>query len=426
MDINKENIEKNIKKVLYIVFKRVFAVTDQKSFELSVKMESKDNITLLAKLSEEILWIVKITINECTSIEINVNCKREQSPFFVRCLIDAFLKIYKNACLVNKLTSRTEEYANEIYQNGCKIFSAKIKKSFRIDIDIIQKISSMYYEGEECQGWFFFSFSSDIKMTFKLCDNNKILLSMDNSRKIRKMLEMTKESMPKKPTVLVFFYSSSNGWELHGMADIDTSQANGIWFHFFSYMNWDMGYHNRIIINKDGLLKFPIQQDYMQFMDKIKEIMKTYNIEQCNKLWDIVEAGKMQKHGTILVIWGNDNKHIEKEMIRLVTVSSGNRLEKPEILDEKSILQITAIDGAVIMDIERRVYGYGFILDGSAKISGDNSRGSRYNSARRYIASRILKDGETKALAVIISEDRMINFYSTDDYLREEQKNEGH
>ena len=426
MDINKENnIKESIKKVLYIVLKKVFVVTDQRSFELCVEMEGEDNITLMTKLSDEILWKAKIILKECVSIEINVNPQRDQSPFFVQCLIESFIKIYVNTRLLNGITSKTEEYANEIYQYGCKIFSEKIKKNFRIDLDIIQNISSMYYEREECQGWFFFSFSSDIKMAFKLCDN-KILSSMDNSRKIRKMLEMTKEAAPAKPTALVFFYSSSIGWELHGMADIDISQANGIWFHFFSYMNWEMGYHKRIIINKDGLLQFPIQQYNIQFMNKIKEMMKPYNIQQYDKLWDIIEAGRKQEHGTILVIFGNDENQIIGETKRLVTESSGNRLEKPKILSKKRILQITAIDGAVIMDIQRRIYGYGFILDGSAKISGDNSRGSRYNNTRKYIASQTQKDYKTKALAIIISEDRMINFYSTDDYLREEKENGEH
>ena len=130
MDINKENnIKESIKKVLYIVLKKVFVVTDQRSFELCVEMEGEDNITLMTKLSDEILWKAKIILKECVSIEINVNPQRDQSPFFVQCLIESFIKIYVNTRLLNGITSKTEEYANEIYQYGCKIFSEKIKKN---------------------------------------------------------------------------------------------------------------------------------------------------------------------------------------------------------------------------------------------------------------------------------------------------------
>lgn len=93
-------------------------------------------------------------------------------------------------------------------------------------------------------------------------------------------------------------------------------------------------------------------------------------------------------------------------------------MEKKVVLDEKLIQQISSIDGAVLMDTNQNVYAYGVVLDGNAGIKGEPSRGARYNCSYKYIASLSSREIAVKALAVIISEDGMVNFYDTEDYRR--------
>lgn len=99
-------------------------------------------------------------------------------------------------------------------------------------------------------------------------------------------------------------------------------------------------------------------------------------------------------------------------------ISSGTMLE-PMILEEEYVSRMSTIDGALIIDHEGRGYGYGMILtsQGNSKVKRDSGRGARYNSAKLYIADQL--ENEKKAVAVIVSEDGMVDFYSTDDAAKE-------
>ncbi len=80
---------------------------------------------------------------------------------------------------------------------------------------------------------------------------------------------------------------------------------------------------------------------------------------------------------------------------------------KPQRLSRASVGQVTGIDGAVLVDPVGRCHAIGVILDGMATAQGDRSRGSRFNSAMRYLAT-INRDGG-RAVVLIVSEDGMIN-----------------
>lgn len=75
---------------------------------------------------------------------------------------------------------------------------------------------------------------------------------------------------------------------------------------------------------------------------------------------------------------------------------------------------ITSIDGSVFFDENGSCYGIGYILDGAAIVEGRTDRGARYNSAYTYIANLKQKVGSS-GIAVVISEDKTINIFSTDD-----------
>ena len=60
---------------------------------------------------------------------------------------------------------------------------------------------------------------------------------------------------------------------------------------------------------------------------------------------------------------------------------------EPTRLDDSLVRQVTGIDGAVLVDPSGRCHAIGVILDGTATGAGDRSRGARYNSAVKYLAS---------------------------------------
>lgn len=117
-------------------------------------------------------------------------------------------------------------------------------------------------------------------------------------------------------------------------------------------------------------------------------------------LYEIMKATAALRHGALLIV---SNK-AEQEAKRL----GGQAVRvKPFLLEVESVPRLTAIDGAVLLDTSGRCHAVGVILDGHAVKAGDPSRGSRFNSALRYILTA--RKRRDKCIGVVVSEDGLIN-----------------
>jgi hypothetical protein len=115
-------------------------------------------------------------------------------------------------------------------------------------------------------------------------------------------------------------------------------------------------------------------------------------------LWALATAAADAEHGTMLVI----SERAAEEAARLG--SQALTIEATR-LDDSLVRQVTGIDGAVLVDPSGCCHAIGVILDGTATGQGDRSRGARYNSAVKYLASA----GDTPTVILLVSEDGMIN-----------------
>ena len=115
-------------------------------------------------------------------------------------------------------------------------------------------------------------------------------------------------------------------------------------------------------------------------------------------LWALATAAAEAEHGTMLVV----SKSAATEAARL---GSQALTIEPTRLDDSLVRQVTSIDGAVLVDPSGYCHAIGVILDGAAAGEGDRSRGARYNSAVKYLASA----GDTPTVILLVSEDGMIN-----------------
>ena len=118
-----------------------------------------------------------------------------------------------------------------------------------------------------------------------------------------------------------------------------------------------------------------------------------------DNMWEIVNAATGQKHGALLIISGNAKGEAE----RLNNQSTKIKAVK---LDRSLVGNVTSIDGATLLDIDGTCYAIGVILDGEVASDETSGRGARYNSAVRYV-----KRSKGKCIAVIISEDGMVDLY---------------
>ncbi|MDD9982553.1 MAG: diadenylate cyclase, partial [Gammaproteobacteria bacterium] len=76
----------------------------------------------------------------------------------------------------------------------------------------------------------------------------------------------------------------------------------------------------------------------------------------------------------------------------------------PTRLTPELFQQVSSIDGAILVDPRGDCHAVGVILDGAARSECKPARGSRYNSAIRYVLSC-----DTPRLAVVVSDDRTVD-----------------
>src|SRR5262249_47007561 len=116
------------------------------------------------------------------------------------------------------------------------------------------------------------------------------------------------------------------------------------------------------------------------------------------RLTTLARCAAGQKHGCMLVI----SSAAAEEAKRL---DSQCTCVDPFPLDEAVLGLLTSIDGSVLIDTAGNCHAIGVILDGMASPRCSPERGSRYNSAVRYVF------GRSDAMAVVKSEDGMVSVF---------------
>lgn len=265
--------------------------------------------------------------------------------------------------------------------------------------DIFIYLSSLYYEGSSVNAKIirdlpFFN----IKIIVEL--ETPLTLNFDNAHTIRKLMEVSKNGC-----VLVL-----RGWEIVAITKEEYLQEFPLLsFEFMGHMHWKLCKSNKIIFRyKDGkYYTYDNRKSKTYFRRIIKE---SFDLEDLNidNLIKIINFATEQKHGTSIII--TDEAEIETK--RLCDLKRGIKLKEFNLNENMDIIiDLTSIDGAIILDTNCNCYGIGMILDGEAVCMGDSSRGSRYNSIVNYI--EIKKKKKKKYIAFIISEDGMINAISS-------------
>ena len=137
---------------------------------------------------------------------------------------------------------------------------------------------------------------------------------------------------------------------------------------------------------------------------------------------NLVSATASCEHGAILIF--ADHETIVTEARRLSENYRGIYQKNPTklvtaendaILD--NLLRLSSIDGAILSDFQGNCFAFGVILYGIVKIPGNSDRGSRLNSTKTYIESKILnKDGKydsssPRYVGVVRSEDGMADIF---------------
>ena len=121
----------------------------------------------------------------------------------------------------------------------------------------------------------------------------------------------------------------------------------------------------------------------------------------------VIDVVRQQKKGTILIF----SEMAEKEADRLGRCGRAIRVRPfdPDAC-RGQLMDLTGIDGAMLLDLSGICHAIGTLLDGEAIEHSNRARGARYNSTYTYIENQ--KKLGVKCLGLVISEDGMMDFVS--------------
>ena len=267
-----------------------------------------------------------------------------------------------------------------------------------------------------CHSDLAFSISdSDIHSPKKLTGitlKDPVTVSTKNVKRIRKLLEVGQQGQ------CLLVCKDTEGWQVRGLYKTGDLCSHNITFRIMGHMVWNMEVDGKIsVCYKCG--EYTIENKEFELEKLKKKYEETFGEDINKNVKEIFVEVMGQQHGAILIIIKktSTNKSAKAEVNRLIKDSTGIEIE-PCDMPENFTNSITSVDGALIIDECGRCYGFGMILDSETKLSGNPERGARYNSTRRYI--KTCKKNGINAIGVVVSEDKMIDIFSTKDDFGEE------
>jgi len=273
------------------------------------------------------------------------------------------------------------------------------------------QISALYYEKRIIHTKLYFAdrtwhINKNTGIIFYEEKEKKIYQLADtNLRTIRKLMELSGERhglLVKKPDYCIEGVIRSS------------KRTPALSIEFLDHLVWQFQKDKSIMFKyKKGGFILPVLEDEENIGSQISKLERfSLDHERMEKIKDIIISIKNNaSHGSSIVFM--DSEKLEAEVERLV---SHNRVYRVRfhLQDHKEELKgITAIDGAIMADMDCECLGVGAILDGKSLIPGDAGRGARYNSVANYV-NVIDKEARNSCFAVVISEDGMINIVVSD------------
>ena len=283
-----------------------------------------------------------------------------------------------------------------------------------IDLGMIIELSGTYYEGIPCRAKLCFCYSMAQK-TGALILKEPIKFISTNIRLIRKLLQTGQGDS------ILLLERKDATWYVQGVYPAMSSQTQEnnyfeVTFQLIRHMVWEMEINRKIVVRYEcGKYKIITRNYYKNlFIETYRQLFNVKGtFEELERVFDIACH---QVHGTVLIV----EEDAKSESKRLVNESTGIELDNNKVLSDSLTQGVTALDGAVLVDIDGHCYGFGYILDSMKPLKGRPDRGARYNSTARYVWTRRTIGKAT--IAVIVSEDKTINIISTLNDLEKEHE----
>lgn len=259
--------------------------------------------------------------------------------------------------------------------------------------DRFNLISSLMYEGAEGIGHILLvdPASTDIDYLVKFLSP----VPFREARWARKVLQMAASDL-----CLV-----ADSVRIYGLGrlrqDANLSSEEVFTIDFLDHYHWEIRCGDNVLLrSRYGEPKLPqeiIEQE--DFIENFARLFPKSLPERRLLVWELFRAAKRQDHGCMIMV----AEDAASEAGRLS--QQGTSIE-PVVLTPELLARVSGIDGTIILDPNGLCYAVGVILDGLADNECTPSRGSRFNSAIRYI-----KSADANRLAIVVSDDKTVDVF---------------
>jgi len=253
----------------------------------------------------------------------------------------------------------------------------------------INELTTLKYERTEGTG--LIVFEDPTKRELEYAIKLKRPVPFRDFRFARKLLQMSSADMP-----LI-----ANGAGIHGL--LRKYAASNLEPHFsvsvVGYQDWQVRYGSRPILKtiagKPALPSEVVSRE--RFLENFRRVISGATQNDAERASEIMDSISKLDRGC-MVIFAPD---VDLEIQRL---SGQGIVVSPEFLDQDLLESLSKIDGSILVDKSGCCHAVGVILDGLANPKCDPARGSRYNSAVRYVVAP-----RPSRLAIVRSDDGMID-----------------
>lgn len=259
--------------------------------------------------------------------------------------------------------------------------------------DRFNLISSLLYEGAEGVGRIVLANPNSTSIEFMIRFHEPV--PFREHRWARKVLQMAAADV-----ALI-----ADSHQIYGLGRLDSSHdprlQDAFTIDFLDHFHWELKCGSQVMLRSHyGVPKLPVEVIEMDlFTSNYGRLFPQSSTEDKSHIWALFNVVIRQNRGSMIVV----AEDAASEARRLT--QQGTSIE-PVRLTEQLLRRVSGIDGTIILDPTGQCHAIGVILDGIANDKCTPSRGSRFNSAVRYVRS-----GSVKRLAIVVSDDRTVDIF---------------
>lgn len=185
------------------------------------------------------------------------------------------------------------------------------------------------------------------------------------------------------------------------LSSYNPSDQNVFMVEFLDHYTWELRCGDLALLRCDygspSLPREALEKD--TFTSSLERLFPQSTDADREQLWQLFITASRLGHGSMIVVADD----AEAEADRLMRQGTGIT---PMKLTADVLRRVSSIDGTILLDPHANCHAIGVILDGPANDQCTPSRGSRFNSAVRYVRS-----GLARRLAIVVSDDRTIDVF---------------